>query len=318
MSSSGESYTATTQEEAIIKAMVKLCKPCCKKHGNPGCCGEVYTCDGYLRLDLSYLINGCSSDCTEAEGYAINLGSALPPCPEYSFSANWDTESYCDSVADQPGANGEGPECTGGWLASGGSGSVSAISSNYDPMGGGWIDKTLDACVSGCGFTCYEDASGSSDPPCESRMFFCASYTFLQGMADGPPWPSLAGLGCVTHPGINPFYRRVDGGAPIFYPGATPPPVEWQYPTIATQYHQDVLNFEQASCSPFIMEVKDVPPWLTNMQDGIRGTGVVTCYTDGDGNEAYIFEYETVPLKECEPTFNATFTIQCLPCIQPD
>jgi hypothetical protein len=319
MSSSGESYTATTQEEAIIKAMIKLCKPCCRKHGNPGCCGEVYTCDGYLRIDLSYMVDGCSSDCAEAEGYAINIGSAPEPCPPYSASDNWDSANYCDDVADAPGANGAGPECAGGWLGDGGSsGNVKTVSDNYDPMGGGWIDKTMDACYSGCGFTCYDDASGSSDPPCEARWFFCATYNYYQGMANGPPWPSLEGLGCVTHPGLNPFYIRIDGGDIVYYPGAVNPPVEYKYPFILSQYHQDVLDFEHAECDPFIMDVKDLEPWLTLRQDGVRGIGVVTCYTDVEGNEAYIFEYETIPLANCDPTFNATFTIKCLPCVVPD
>lgn len=57
MSTSGNSYTASTQEEAIIKAMVELCKPCCDN-------GDW---------------NGTYTDCRCAYPWEFNEADPVPP-----------------------------------------------------------------------------------------------------------------------------------------------------------------------------------------------------------------------------------------------
>jgi hypothetical protein len=314
-SGTSQTFHASTAEEAIIKAMVHLCKPCCG-HGNPGCCSETFpVC---ARYDLSYEVTGVPAVANVGSAWvenAFNSAECLPFPSENS--GNWDTEN-CQLMSEFPGTDGEGPECGAGWLGGFASGT---IKERVNEAG----DPTIDSGSADVCFTCYEQLDGG-EPACETRMFFCATYNYQKGMLTyrevgggiivdpppGPPPPPQSGYLA---------YYSLDGGTPIYTSGvviptpspfagliATPSFPDDVYAYGQAQFHKDVTGFSVASCDPIQFEVTDVLPWILSFADGLRYKG--TYYTATiDGFACYVFEFETIPLGTFGPKISAAFTV---------
>ena len=313
MSSSGESYTATTQEEAIIKAMVKLCKPCCRKHGNPGCCGDIDCVDGYVVSELSVSVSGCTIPCMEAYGYYTGGNLSCDPPVYPSNSSNLDTGLiWCAEATDFPSVE----DCDGTWTPTGGGSGTIIFSSNYEPDGITITDKTQDSCIIRGGFVCF-DCEGGTSP---GRVRFCMSLTYQMGMilGDGMVWP--------TDPPTRPDPLCIPPGDPYYYskhcegsgtPTLSSPYLEEDYgsiyPSIQAYFHSDVLDFTLASCDPFIFSVDDLVPYDVTMKDGCRYTDNNFCGTVG-GITVEIVDYEVIPLDCTEPKISATWSMSCVPC----
>ena len=234
----------------LLKRIIEecgTCNPCSGSgssssgsHGNPGCCADTFSgCATCYRLDLSYLLSGCAAlpGCISDTGYLEETSGCGGG---YSQSSNIDDAISYLGETSLCNADGDTPD-------------VSGLTCNP----GGWTVASFSLgpimCVSNMdpvtGIQINKNNDGvlviagftcfeGSTALCAERVRFCARVQFVEG-----------------HSFINPAPRNNPG---------------WN-----AYFHQDIGDFTNASCDPFLFEVSDLAPWSYAEFNGLDGATVI-------------------------------------------